>query len=148
EQRWLGKWITAIGLIILAVAVIAYVVRWLTIREFEKKQPHRELKPASILPTADARQGEININVGTIQQNAEKARQIQENLTKSAFSQPHIEFTNPDMKARWLDNLARLTDERPSHQSEPFSVMLARFYYKPERDVPPSIKVKAHISIA
>jgi hypothetical protein len=48
DQRELGKWLTISGGVIVAIALIAYVVRWLTIREYEREHSN------SLPPTAPA----------------------------------------------------------------------------------------------
>lgn len=66
---------------------------------------------------------------------------------------PNLEFTNPVLVDRWFSLTdPGLTPDQPKDHIEKkvlrAQVMLARFYYKPERDVPPSIDVRAHLSVA
>jgi hypothetical protein len=81
-------------------------------------------------------------------------REIPTDELNRQYAQPHIEFTNPEIVNRWLSEYGQLLPEPPTPASPyskpdaPLTVMLARFYYKPESDVPPFIKTKAHISIA
>jgi hypothetical protein len=46
EQGWLGKWVAILGAAIVAIAIIASIVRWVTIKEFEKQQqPAQPFRP-------------------------------------------------------------------------------------------------------
>ena len=121
-----------------------------------KRDGYQPIRP-SLPPTvqsdshSEVRHGDVHINVGTIQQHAENVKQIQENLAKKSFSQPHIEFTNPEVRPRWIKPYGGLVKETPEPHSENHTempVMLARFYYKDEPNVPPEIKVTAKIAIA
>jgi len=59
-------------------------------------------------------------------------------------AEPNIEFTNPEVVTRWLNRRGGVTDEEVLKTR----VLLARFYYKPDRGVPPMIYVKAHVAFA
>jgi len=64
---------------------------------------------------------------------------------------PDIEYTDFEIVERWLGDESGLTDEKPDDEwgkADKVRVILARFYYKPHRDVPPFLYVKAHIAIA
>lgn len=104
EQGWLGKWVAILGAAIVAIAIIASIVRWVTIKEFEK--PQQPAQPFRPMAHAEALHGGIHIpiNVGTIQQNAEqRVESIQKHLAERSFGQPHIEFTNPFIGPRVID---------------------------------------------
>jgi|SRR5215213_6588392 len=63
-----------------------------------------------------------------------------------------FEFTNFLIVDRWLSiGTPGLTSDKPDGRDAEilkYPVMLARFYYKPARDVPPMVYVKVHIAIA
>ena len=157
DKRWLG-WIflSAAGLVAL-IGIVWAVARWHARKEFERehssKLPTATSPPIQQQAYAEALSGGIHIpiSVGTIQQNAENVKQIQETLAKQSFAQPHIEFTNPEIRPRWISTFNSLVKENPElhlDRENALSVLLARFYYKPEPDVPPAIKVTAQIAIA
>ena len=156
DQRGLGKWLTIFGVVVVAVAVIAYVVRWLTIREYEREHA-RSLSsspvPVQVLNQAANLRNEFNArNENVFSPSLHLSMPEQKNPideSRRVYAQPHIEFTNPEIVDRWLDEHGRLMKELSMNRGgSPFSIMLARFYYKPDLDVPPSMKVKAQISIA
>jgi hypothetical protein len=70
------------------------------------------------------------------------------------MSAASIEFVNFMVVDRWFATSGEfpITEEEPDDERDAetlkLQLMLARFYYKPERDVPPRIYIKAHLAIA
>jgi hypothetical protein len=164
EQRRLGLILLIVGSVIAFAWIIWTVAQWAALRQ--KPQPSGSRIGGEAAPEQLNQQQALHaqmqnraephttiapvFNVGTIQQNAENVRQIQENLARQSYSQPHIEFTNPVIRTRWIKPYGGLVKESPEpHLTNVnrMSVMLARFYYKDERNVPPEIKVTAKIAI-
>ena len=90
DQGWIGKWVAITGFAILTITVIAFVVRWLTIREFERQHP-QIAQPVSTAHAEAAHGGiHIPINVGTIQQNADqRVEPTAKQIARETFAQPH-----------------------------------------------------------
>src|SRR6266403_943752 len=140
---------------ILVLALTLYALASGFQRFIEAVVRHNTPKPAqnevarssSPHPTAyeEAAKGGIHVNVGTIHQNANQRVQAIQWQADRTVAEPHIEFTNPFIGPRIIDAWGCL---RTATESPNVDVMLARFYYKPERNVPPFLFVKAHISIA
>lgn len=144
EQKGLGTWLIGIGCAILVIAIVAYFVRSITIREYERQHPPLPagLPSQQLTQTANPH-NEFNptLNVSVpVSQNQTVAGQ-----PDRTFEPPDIEFTNQFVGPRVFDEQGCLRTAK-AHPS--IDAMLARFYYKPQRNVPPFLYVKAHISIA
>jgi hypothetical protein len=50
EQGWIGKWVAIVGFAVLGIAVVAYITRWLTIREYQRNHAI----PGAIFPARDS----------------------------------------------------------------------------------------------
>ncbi len=154
DQGWLGKWVAIFGFAILAVTLVAYISRWLTIKKYERERPLASVHPVQQRLTQTANPHNefnptLNISVPVLQ------NQTVAGQPDRTFEPPDIEFTNSLVVDRWIHPELGLIDEKPvpdfpfgSSESLEVQVMLARFYYKPDRDVPETIYVKAHIAIA
>jgi len=166
EQKRLGLVLLIAGVVIAFTWTVWTVAQWAALRRTvpqpERSPSERERVPERLdqqqvvhTQTYNRAEPQTTIspvfNVGTIQQNAENVKQIQETLARKSFSQPHMEYTNPEVRKRWISASGGLVKERPSLGSSSKSersVLLARFYYKDELNVPPEIKVTAKIAIA
>jgi hypothetical protein len=137
--------------IALGAMIAAFAIGWAIAIRYAKTHAHSGELQRIPPPTAHAeaiRGGiHIPINVGTIQQNAEqKAEKAVQAKVERQFAPPHMEFVNGTTAPQGMDNYGCL--KRVTSYEGAATSILARFYYKPEVNVPPSIDVKAHISIA
>lgn len=156
QLRWpdknVGTWLIVAGSTVLAAAVIAWIVRKMTIREYERTHTQRgamSIPAQQLTQTANSHnefkphnQNVVNVHVPVSQDQAVRTGEREKD-----FAEPHIEFTNAFVEPRMLDSQDRLIFV-PASIDNSATCLLARFYYKPERNVPFELNTKALISIA
>jgi hypothetical protein len=146
DKRWLGWVLIGLGLLIAAFAVVWALARWQARKEFERELPIASISPVrqQLNQTASPHNEQRNEFSPKIEIHQNQA-QVQPTVEPRSFSEPHIEFTNPLIAPRTIDAWGRL---QVANGPPTVDVMLARFYFKPERSVPPYLFLKAHLSIA
>lgn len=148
QKTVLADWLFVIAGLIVFGTIVAVIVRQLTIKQYERQHAGISNNPAPPITQTATLHSEFapqNQNVVHVNVPVNQPRTSQVSERKRDFAEPHIEFTNVRMGLCFIDsfNHLQLVDTAPNAE-----VMLARFYYKPERNVPPSLYVKALISIA
>lgn len=150
EKRWLGWVFLALAFLILLIAIV-----WALAVRHARKELQQHNSSLSIMPPIEQRSTQManphnEFNAKNefspkieIHQNQGHAKTAM--AAPKSFAEPHIEFTNPALGLYVVDAFNRL---QPVDTDPNAMVMLARFYYKPERKVPPYLDVKALISIA
>jgi hypothetical protein len=146
DKRWLGWVLIGVGGLIAIVSIVwALAIRHAR-KQFKSPPVGEKIASASLTQIANAHsefnpKNEFSPKI-EIHQNQSQAPT---GPAPRTFAQPHIEFTNPALGMYVVDAFNRLQRVNTDPNT---MVMLARFYYKPERNVPPYLFVKAHISIA
>lgn len=141
DKPWLGYGGIGLGLLVFLLAATWEIARHFVRKEYENHHSVTGIPTQQLTQTANPR-NEFNPKI-EIHHN--QAQAVGQAPPKRTFANPHIEFTNPFIGPREIDAWGCL---RTATTSPNVEVMLARFYYKPERNVPPFLFVKAHISIA
>ena len=166
EQGWFGKWVMIAGLGILAVTLIAFVVRWLTIREFERHHPQvaQSAQPIKVVKRANENRNEFNphlaynpqnvfnpnINVNVpVSQSQRQEKRVEEKRTRDpVFESRGTRFRRYGFNMQTGELIRDQYDGGDVYDYIRFvDAALVRFLYRADPGVDPRLRVNAHISI-
>ena len=162
DQKWAGKWVAIGGVVILFAAVIAYLSRWHTIREYERMpgrtpltvppvqtmtqtaNPHNEFKPHN----ENVFTPRIDVHVPVSQSQGVRAKP--ERTRDPVFECRSTRFLRYGFDTRNGQLIREDCDVDPSQVYDYIKFVntgLAKFLYVPEPGVDPRLVVSAHVFI-
>lgn len=144
DQRWLGKWLVIGGVSVVVIAIVAAIVRALTIREYERQHPSLP----SVAPSQQLSQTgidfkpHIEVNPVFNQTQAQSQEQSQkQSIVEAKTVPPELECTECYFIEAGLSGLNRLSNDN----GQRCMVAQADFQLKPIPGSDPSIELRTQL---
>src|SRR5438105_3426062 len=161
QSRWpdknVGTWLMVAGSAVLAVALIAWIVRVLTIREYEREHPrpgvmsvpaqqltqtvspHNEFKPSNVVNV------HVPVSEKQLQPQTQAARERAPSTFEATDNARIVTYGFDGRTGKLINEYYYGAEEDLPHYVTLAKVALAQFHYRHEPNVEPTLWLAAHI---